>query len=238
MTEPTDPQAPIPPGDSALAAEYALGLLNGAEARAFEARLAAEPALARELRLWQADFARMAEEEVSPVPPPAALQARIEGRLFPDTQRPALWNRLGFWRGLGLAGVASTAVLLALLYPEPAPLPPGPDPAPLVAELAALTGEATFLAVYDPDDATLRLRQSTGTPRAGRAREVWLIAGEAAPVSLGLFDAEGGFTATLPAALVPQLPGAVLAVSDEPPGGSPTGAPTGDVLAAGPVQEI
>jgi len=34
-----------------------------------------------------------------------------------------------------------------------------------------------------------------------------------------------------------RVAGAVLAISDEPEGGSPTGAPTGDVLAVGPVQE-
>jgi anti-sigma-K factor RskA len=39
---------------------------------------------------------------------------------------------------------------------------------------------------------------------------------------------------TLPPEIVAQLSTqAVLAVSDEPPGGSPTGAPTGPVLATG-----
>ena len=43
----------------------------------------------------------------------------------------------------------------------------------------------------------------------------------------------------LPPAVTSQLaPDAVLAVSDEPPGGSPTGLPTGTVLAAGPLDAI
>jgi anti-sigma-K factor RskA len=229
----TDP-TPISPDDSALAAEYALGLLSADEMRGFEARLAVEPALRAEVAVWQAQFAGMAEAEVDPVAPPAALKARIEADLFPEAVPSSIWDRIGLWRVLGLGGLASTAALVALLLLTP----PAPQPAPLVADLAPLTGEAQFVAVFDPSDNTLRLRQSAGSPRAGRVQEVWLIVGEAAPVSLGLFDADGRFAAVVPEALSPLLSGAVLAVSDEPPGGSPTGAPTGDVLAAGPVVEI
>jgi len=229
----TDP-TPISPEDSALAAEYALGLLSADEVRAFEVRLSAEPALVAEVTAWQMQFAGLAEAEVDPVAPPAALQGRIEAALFPDQVRPSLWNRVGLWRALSLGGFASTAALAAVLLLSPPVVPP----APLVADLAPLTGEAQFVAVFDPADNTLRLRRSAGTPRAGRAQEVWLIAGDAAPVSLGLFDVDGRFAAVVPDDLSPLLGGAVLAVSDEPLGGSPTGAPTGDVLAAGPVAEI
>jgi len=225
---------PISPDDSALAAEYALGLLSVDEARAFEARAMADPALRAEVTAWQTQFAGLAEAEVDAVPPPAAVQSRIEAALFPEEVRPSLWNRLGLWRGIGLAGLATSAALAALLLLAP----PTPRSDPLVADLAPVTGVAQFVAVFDPADSTLRLRQSAGTPRAGRVQEVWLIAGEAAPVSLGLFDVDGRFAAVVPDALSPLLDGAVLAVSDEPPGGSPTGAPTGDVLAAGPVSEI
>lgn len=49
----------------------------------------------------------------------------------------------------------------------------------------------------------------------------------------------GRITLTLPDALrVSPQSGLVLALSDEPPGGSPTGAPTGDVLAVGEVLDI
>jgi anti-sigma-K factor RskA len=42
----------------------------------------------------------------------------------------------------------------------------------------------------------------------------------------------------LPEALRGTVAGLVLAVSDEPPGGSPTGAPTGAVLAVGQVSAL
>jgi len=35
--------------------------------------------------------------------------------------------------------------------------------------------------------------------------------------------------------LATQFPGGILAISDEPLGGSPTGGPTGAILGAGPV---
>jgi anti-sigma-K factor RskA len=62
---------------------------------------------------------------------------------------------------------------------------------------------------------------------------LWLIAEGGAPVSLGLLEPQGPSRITVPDDLRPVLAGATLAVSDEPPGGSPTGQPTGAVLAAG-----
>jgi anti-sigma-K factor RskA len=64
--------------------------------------------------------------------------------------------------------------------------------------------------------------------------ELWLIAQDGVPVSLGLLAAGGETVLVPPADLAAQLPGATLAVSAEPPGGSPTGSPT-RVLGAGPV---
>ena len=80
--------------------------------------------------------------------------------------------------------------------------------------------------------------QAIGAVAAGRAQELWLIAGEATPVSLGVLSTDAETEVIVPQALRPLFAGAVLAVSDEPPTGSPTGAPTGDVLAFGTVSEI
>ena len=232
MTETTD----ISPEDAATAAEYVLGLLAPEDARAFAARLPGDPALAAQVEAWQIHFATLAETEIAPVAPPPALQTSIEAALFGDADRPTLWNRLPLWRGLGLAGLATSFGLAAILVLSPAPPPTAP--APLVADLAPLTGDLQFVALYDADAGVLSVRRSAGDARPGRVEEVWLIVGEDAPVSLGLIDADGRLRADLPQTLASVLPGAVLAVSDEPPGGSPTGAPTGDVLAAGAVSEI
>ncbi|MGB3406166.1 MAG: anti-sigma factor, partial [Jannaschia sp.] len=85
------------------------------------------------------------------------------------------------------------------------------------------------------DEDTLRIIHLDGTPEPGRVFELWLIAGDAAPVSLALVPASGQIDIPRPEGLAP---GVIFAVSDEPAGGSPTGAPTGDVLAAEPLFEI
>jgi anti-sigma-K factor RskA len=73
---------------------------------------------------------------------------------------------------------------------------------------------------------------------ANRVLELWSVPPQGAPRSLGLISASG--TTVLPRDRLPAglLKGgtAALAVSVEPPGGSPTGAPTGPVVFAGKLQ--
>jgi len=228
VTDPSD----ISPDDNALAAEYALGLLSPDEGAAVEARLGTDPAFLAQVLSWQAEFAGLAEAEVAPVTPRSAVKARIDAALF-GTPKGSIWSRLSFWRGLAITGFASSAALAALLLlaPLPQPLPQ----VPLVAQLEPVTGGAQFLAVFDPDTSELRVQRSAGTAATGRVQQLWLIAGEDQPVSLGLLDDSAVTVLTIDASAADLFPDAVLAVSDEPPGGSPTGAPTGDVLAAGPV---
>jgi anti-sigma-K factor RskA len=94
------------------------------------------------------------------------------------------------------------------------------------------------LAVYDPDTTELRLTRTAGDAAEGRVLQLWAIAGAAAPVSLGVLPADPTTAVILPEALRADVAGLVLAVSDEPPGGSPTGAPTGAVLAVGQVSGL
>ena len=71
-------------------------------------------------------------------------------------------------------------------------------------------------------------------PRAGKDFELWIIRGKEAPVPAGLLRA--GQSGTVLASIDPRLlaGGAdALAVSVEPQGGSPSGAPTGDIVLVG-----
>ena len=64
--------------------------------------------------------------------------------------------------------------------------------------------------------------------------ELWLIPEGEKPHSLGLIDPDKPVTISVPENLLPKVnQSAVLAVSLEPPGGSPTGQPTGPVIANG-----
>ena len=91
----------------------------------------------------------------------------------------------------------------------------------------------TVDAVYDGADGTLRLTRTDGVAEPGRALELWAIAPDSAPVSLGLLGADAQGRVTLPEALRGEAGAITFAISDEPAGGSPTGAPTGAVLAVG-----
>lgn len=216
--------------DIVLAGEYALGLLSADAAAAFEARLVHEPQLRVLYAAWSEDLAGMTDG-IAPVAPPAHLAARIEARL--DGAAPR--RRVGLGWLLGGLAAASVALLLALnagLFDPGLRLPA--DPA-LVAQIAAEDGSLRVAAAYDGDSGALYLDRQAGAAAPGRALELWLIAGDAAPVSLGVLPEAGRAALAVPEELRAGLEGGVLAISDEPPGGSPTGAPTGAVLAVGPI---
>lgn len=229
----TDAAEPLSPADAALAAEYAMGLLDAEEQAAFEVRLASEPALANEVRAWQERLAGIADE-VAPVPPRARVKTVLEARLFGHERRG---GALRFWQGLSIAGLAAAAGLAFLLLQAPVP-GPAPDQPVYAAEIAAADDSLRLLAVYDPAAAELRLTRTAGAARDGRALELWLIAGDEPPRSLGVLPADDVARLTVPDELRAGIEGGTLAVSDEPPGGSPTGAPTGDVLAVGAIARL
>lgn len=211
----------LPPSDDTeddlLAAEYVLGVLPLAARRAVETRMTRDPAFAAAISAWENRMDGL-NETYAPIKAPNLLPA-IEARLFGIPAPKPI-----FWRGW-LSGAVSAAVL-ALLVLAFVPL----SPPALFTPLTTLTADAQDLR-YEVrhEGAALRITRTAGlAAERGRVHELWLIAGQAAPVSLGLIDAvEVDLT-------VPGLePGMVLAVSLEPAGGSTTGAPTGPVLVTG-----
>ena len=72
-----------------------------------------------------------------------------------------------------------------------------------------------------------------------RVLELWLIAPGDQPRSLGLIEAGRPVHINLPPDLIRRIAAdATLAVSLEPPGGSPTGLPTGPVIANGKLTNL
>ena len=221
-------QITLTPEDAALAAEFAMGLLDGDEHAAFAARLRAEPALLAETRSWQERLAPLADD-IAEVPP-ARVKRALEARLF-QTARKRVF---GFWQGLSAVGLAAAAGLAVFVFVQPVP-----QQTPIyAAEIVAADDSLRILAVFEPATARLRMTRTAGTARPGRALELWLIAGDAAPVSLGVMPDAETAAWEVPENLRVLMAGAALAVSDEPPGGSPSGLPTGDVLAVGAVTEL
>jgi anti-sigma-K factor RskA len=221
-----------------LAGEYVLRLLPEDELPAFEARLARDPELRALVAAWQADLVHLTDE-VAPVEPPARVAKALETELFADeaSASPGLFGRLR--QGFGLSAIAAGLVAIGLFFGADL-MDRGPQPpvAPaLTATIAAEDESLVVAAAFDAEADQLFLAREAGQAAPGRALELWLIAGDEPPVSLGLLSDEPLTVVTVSADLAPRLAGGVLAISDEPPGGSPTGAPTGAVLAVGPVSD-
>jgi anti-sigma-K factor RskA len=159
------------------------------------------------------------------------------------------WQRVTF--GLG-AIAALLAIYVALGHIAPDLIPPQLRPAGigmmarsdgsartqqdrLVAVLQQQPTAPAFLLTLDTQRRTLVVRRVSAMPEANRSYELWLISSRfPAPRSLGLVGSDEFTQRPLPGNYdVDTLRGAVYAVSLEPPGGSPSGTPTGPVLFTG-----
>jgi anti-sigma-K factor RskA len=87
--------------------------------------------------------------------------------------------------------------------------------------------------LYDGQKGEIKFTRVSGAPVSGRDFQLWLIQGKNAPISLGVLPAQDKGIIKLSDDLKAKLSGSILAISDEPAGGSPTGQPTGAVLATG-----
>jgi len=240
-----DDHGPDMDRDDILAAEYVVGVLPAEERWTASARIERDAAFARIVDGWEVYFAPLGSG-YAPVEAPAAAKAAIDNRLFASsTASPArdsassagLWSSLAFWRGLATAAVAALAIyagstLLRQPIQEPAAQP-------LFASLAAEGSDVRFLAAYHPSTGEVGLSKISGQPGADRVYELWLVEGQNAPVSMGVIPPGPATRLAVSASNRAKIAaGAVLAISVEPPGGSPTGKATGPVVAAGDLKNI
>lgn len=218
-----------------VAGEYVLGVLNAAERRAFEARMAQDPALRAEVEYWERRLSVLAYE-LKPVDPSARVWANIESALSPRLAESGFWQHLPFWRwaAIGSAAVAA-ASLIVLAYIARV----STATEPLVATLEASGGQSRFVAAIDSEGRGLTIVPASLPDLGQRALELWLIAPGDHPRSLGLIEPGRPVHITLTPDMLPRVrPEATLAVSSEPPGGSPTGLPTGPVIASGKLTNL
>ena len=210
--------------DEALAAEYVMGLISSQERRAVEARIDRDHVFAAQVSVWEAYFAGL-NEDYGTVTPSRRVKTQIDKRLF-ATQRAGIRT----WISAGLATVMTLAVVvIAVLAFDTA------DDARLVAELDGNDSVFRFsVSVEDRSDA-VDIALTSGTLRPDQVFELWLIGDDGSPRSLGTFNRSGQLPVVVGADL---QDGTVLAVSLEPLGGSPTGSPTGPVIATGALGDV
>lgn len=223
-----------PQEDQLVAAEYALGVLSGAERTATERRLAREPAFARLVSAWEERLAPLAAE-IEGISPPPDVWGRIAAALPSQSEtRPGLWSSLAFWRAFGLVSALAAVCLALVIY-----FGAFNGREPLVAALDG-GGHHHFVATVDGTRTTIAVMPAAfASGGNGRVPELWLIPSDGKPRPLGLLRANGAVTIALPPALSKLAArNSVLAVSLEPPGGSPTGRPTGPVIATGKLENL
>lgn len=221
-----------------LASAYVLGTLTGGARRRFE-RLALEQpdrTIQEAIWRWERRLNPLAESVAPVTPRPQVwhgLRARLEGPSRPDTS--GLW----FWRSLAAAlGIGLIAMLIPYFGPEPAPQPS-------LEQLALIQDDKAqplWVVAVDLESGLVRTRAiNTPARDVDRVFQLWLLPDQGNPQSVGLLPLAAGIRgeSQLSPALVALLGNSQgLAVSIEPPGGSPTGLPTGPVVYTAPIVEL
>jgi anti-sigma-K factor RskA len=233
------------------AAEYVLGLLEGEALMAARGQIATDPDFADAVAAWERRLAPMFDG-IEEVPPPAELWGRIEQALGAEGNQALdniirLRKRERMWKGYAgamTALAAGLALFLALQVAQPDALVPQPQqpvaeaPA-LVAALASEEGDASLAVTISADRRTLVVTPTRIATVSNHSHELWLLPASGTPVSLGVITPGVPKRHSIPANFAGEIHAeTALAISVEPKGGSPTGLPTGPVIASAPLRQI
>ena len=220
----------ISPDDDFAAAEYALGTLDATQRATLAARRQREAELDEAIHAWEALLAPLAEAAPEIAPPREllpAIEARIRGA-SPDTPEnatvAALERGIRRWRAAALAA----SVIAALLAVGFVARETGRRSAPheYVAILQKDAASPAFEVTVDLDRQELTVRPVAAQAPPGKSYELWLIDAKLGARSLGVIG-DKPRAASLSAYDPSVISGATYAVTVEPPGGSPTGQPSG-----------
>lgn len=223
-----------------------LGVLDQDARTRAQARTATDPAFAARVDRWEQHFAPWLAG-VAPAATPALLWDQICRRLGwrnEPAPRPGLWQSLALWRSATAVAVLAALMLWWMRGPGPVlpsvtSLPPGAaEPAAKpVTTLARDDGSTGWLASVDTARGTVLMVPVPGPADAlGRVPELWIIPSGQPPRSLGAVSVNKSHTVPVPAGARDALvPGSVLAITLEPASGLPHAAPSGPVIAKGPI---
>lgn len=234
------------------AAEYALGVLTADERAAAERQMRSDPGFADQVAAWDERLSPLIEA-VPPVTPPRVVWMRIAAQLgilkTPSAPEAGFWGNIAVWRAGTAAFATAAAAAAAVLVLNPgASKPVTPEPTtqtqPVVQTMAVgmlksdENGPVSFVVTLDRQNQKLIIAPIAGAP-VGHSFEMWMLPDGSPPVSMGSMD--GAEVVVIDAARLlgasgDQIPS--LAVSVEPKGGSPTGLPTGPVVASGALQPV
>lgn len=226
----------------ALAGEYVLGLLGGAELAAAERRLDTDSDFAISVERWRQHLFAL-DATATPLVPSPSLWSQIEASLTmaaaPAQAAPASaattsrfaewWNSLFVWRGAAFAGALATVLLAIGLVG--ALDRAGRQPLMVAVLLTDANVAAAVVNTFADGRVEMLPLQSIDVP-AGKALEIWTLWDRAVgPRSVGLIDRARSTPLRLDN--LPLGRDQLFEITLEPASGSPTGRPTGPIIAKG-----
>jgi len=219
----------------AIADDYVLGLLEASDAEAIEAAMERDGELRAAIAKSRERFLPL-DTGVEPAAVNGELWNNIESRLPPQDKstanrpiRTANDNKRNRWRSIAISAIAATVVLAAGLTFS---LTRTAEPL-VIAVLLNEAGEVQAVVEdFGNEKATLRMLADFAVPQ-DKTIQLWTLPSrEVGPVSLGLID--GVRSARLEGPVLPTPRSDQLyEITLEQAGGSPTGRPTGPILAKG-----
>jgi anti-sigma-K factor RskA len=236
----------LAPDDDFAAAEFALGTLDPGERATLAARRSREPELDAAIQAWEQRLGPLAEA-APPIEPPgdllAAIQARIraassQAPLAPsrqdavDTSSVVVLRRsVARWR-IGAIAASLIAALLAIGLAVRETMREVAT-REYVAVLQRDAASPAFEVTVNLDRQELTVRPVAAQTPPGKSYELWIIDPKLGPPrSLGVIGdtPRAANLSTYDPAVVQN---ATYAVTEEPPGGSPNGKPSGPPMFVG-----
>ncbi|MEL7298689.1 MAG: anti-sigma factor [Pseudomonadota bacterium] len=218
-----------------LAAEYVVGTMSSRARRRFAALMRDDLRLRRAVHDWEHRLAGLNAGQELMMPPASswhAIEAAIdafEGNPVTSPQVASRWLKSALAASLALI----VAVAALLYFPERGDRFDAPV---YTSALAGSDGAVTFVVDAFDDSSTVRIRDlNVSPPGDGLIYQLWAVPpGGAAPQSLGLLgDGQVSRLELSESQYDALINATVLAISIEPAGGSPTGAPTGPIPFSG-----
>ena len=181
------------------------------------------------------DFVKLSDEAV-PIHPPRIFRQQVLDSIFREEAQAKTgwpWFLRGIWGSL----VSATAMAVIFVLVFPVAMDRLTPAATYRAEIAAEDRSMIMLASFRRD--ILTIERVSGGPERGKVLELWVVQGDGkAPLSLGVLPNRATVEIKIDSAYLSAVPGAMLAVSNEPPGGSQTGEPSTPSLALGQLLEL
>ncbi|WP_420346657.1 anti-sigma factor [Pelagibius sp.] len=217
-----------------LAAEFVLGSLDRAARRAAARRYEEDRDFADRVDLWAERLFPLTQAMSSELPEDtvwAGIEAEVNGQTAAEAaaQSVPVPRRAFPFALLGWGGTALAAALALFLLTPLSVEPPRRD---LVASLEAADSGLAWEMALERTEGRLTLQRRGAWPAApDQSLELWLISAEGRVRSLGLLPPAAEAALALDDQALESLrPGATLAVSREPLGGSPGAGPSGPVI--------